>query len=365
MKHWFKRNQLYILLLVFAVAAGVGAYYYINHALENRVPPVGVNDKEEDELSDAVNSPSKNKEEQPSEVNSLRCPLDGEVVSSLPQDRPLAVMIGNSPVARPVYGVADADLVYEALVEGGITRLMAVYYHGQSARIGSIRSARPYFISLAQDTGAVYVHVGESPQAQTFFKKYGIDHLNEMPITRGFWRVNDRVPPHNLFSSTENLHQLAKDFNMDEEMEVGGFEFEKEIPAASEDFRKSEEIIIYYPEKYSQVKYAYQSDTDDYLRYMGGKAYIDGSKNSQLRAKNIIIQYVNTKVMDGEGRLAMDVMGEGKILVFKNGIAYEGKWSKSGLEEPTKYYDINGEEMKFSPGQIWIQIVPSDTRIDY
>ncbi|MBO8168834.1 MAG: DUF3048 domain-containing protein [Thermoanaerobacteraceae bacterium] len=371
MKNWFRRNALYVILFAVAIFAGFGTYYYISSTLEEQVPPVGINQDEEEKITDVTDgSPAgseekEKKETEEAEVSTLRCPIDGAVLEELPQHRPLAVMIGNSVDARPVVGVSEADLVYEALVEGGITRLMAVYYHGEAGKIGSIRSARPYFVTLAQDTGAVYVHVGQSPQAEAFFKKYNIDHLNEIPITEGFWRTKDRVPPHNLFSSTDNLHRLAEKFDMDWTVQVAGLPLETEKPVITDDLRQSPEIIIYYPQQYSQVKYVYRKDTGDYLRYMGGKPYIDGSTNLQIRAKNIVVQYVDTKVIDGEGRLSMKVIGSGDALVFRDGIAYEARWEKTGLHEPTKFTTVNGEEIKFAPGQTWIQLVPTGTRVDY
>ncbi|WP_366924136.1 DUF3048 domain-containing protein [Metallumcola ferriviriculae] len=365
MMQWLKKYQLYIALFVLALGAGWGAYRYIDSTLQVPVPQVGVNvDEKQNDMTDVV-EPEQPIEVDEGDANKLRCPLDGAVLMDLTDKRPLAVMIDNSPAARPPLGIDKADLVYEALVEGGITRLMAVFYHDKAAEVGPIRSARPYFVQLAQDTKSVYVHAGQSPQAATMFKEKGIAHLNEIPITRGFWRVTDRVRPHNLLSSTDKLHNLAEDYNLEKSIEVPAFPFYNKQPELPETLRNSDEIIIYYPQQFSQVRYVYHEDSGEYLRFMGEKAHIDGSNNLQLKARNIVVQYVDTKVIDGEGRLEMNMTGKGKAMVFNNGIAYQARWEKDNLSSPTRYYTVKGEEIKFMPGQTWIQIVPTDTRVDY
>ncbi len=367
MKKWLIKYQLYIALFIIALVAGWGTYRYVDSTLDVPVPPVGVNrDEQKDDVSDVVSPPKEPQQSEKSkDTPKLRCPLDGEVLTELPAQRPLAVMVDNAPAARPPLGIADADLVYEALVEGGITRLMAVYYHGQAEEVGPIRSARPYFIQLAQDTSSVYVHAGQSPQAEIMMKEKNIAHLNEIPITRGFWRVKDRAVPHNLLSSTEDLHALADDFDLEKSVEVPAFSFYDEKPDLPETLRNSDEIIVYYPQQFSQVRYVYQKAGGAYLRFLGRKAHIDGRTNLQLKARNIVVQYVDTKVIDGEGRLEMDMIGSGKALVFNNGIAYQARWEKEDLHSPTRYLTVKGEEIKFMPGQTWIQIVPTGTRIDY
>ncbi|GAW93435.1 hypothetical protein TherJR_2420 [Calderihabitans maritimus] len=357
------------MLILACILSAFIAFIYINKWLATPVEPVGmVPGQEELALSSGDISPSPDAEKEEAQKQEpetkVLCPLDGASLKELPARRPLAVMIDNHSRAHPQSGLREADLVYEMLVEGGITRLMAVYYHNSAEKIGPIRSARPYFIDRALDHNAIYVHVGQSPQAQTYFQEKKPAHLDEYSITKGFWRTDDREPPHNLYTSTDNLWQLASDYNLNQQVDLEGFLFGTEENVFNGD-REAEEIVIFYPQQFSQVRYVYDPDSRRYRRFMGGKAHIDAETNLQLSASNVIVQFVNTKTIDGVGRLEMDMIGEGKALVFSRGMVKEVRWKKQKLKEATRYLDSEDREVVLEPGQTWIEVVPRDIRIDY
>ena len=129
-------------------------------------------------------------------------------------DRPFAVMIDNHSDAWPQAGLNQAYMVYEIIVEGGETRLMALFKGADLDKIGPVRSARHYFIDYAMENDAIYVHFGQSPQAQSDIKKYDIDDINGIAEDgTTFWRVKDKYAPHNAVTSTEKLLESAKSKN--------------------------------------------------------------------------------------------------------------------------------------------------------
>lgn len=289
------------------------------------------------------------------------CPLDGQGLEEEIQVRPIAVMLGNNPSARPQYGMAEADLVYEFPAEGGITRFMTIYYHQQAAKIGPVRSARPYFIDRALDWDGVYVHVGQSPQAQVYFKNNKVAHIDEFSNSKFFWRDKSRKAPDNLFTSTDLLRERMKGLNYEREIKLMPFQFATE--PLGEKGQAALKIEINYPEKMNRAVFEYLPEQNVYQRFTGGKPHLDGETNKQLQASNIIVQYVTSKVLDKEGRLEVNMFGQGEIDFISGGRVIKGTWEKKQLREPTYYYDLEGNPLTFSPGQTWIQIVDKNTKV--
>lgn len=334
------KNSLLIIFLLMLMLSGCGTK-----------EPVTVEVPEIEELPDPYEE----------DVYLAYCPLDGQGLEKIPQVRPIAVMLGNNPSARPQYGMAEADLIYEFPAEGGITRFMAVYYHNQAAKVGPVRSARPYFVDRALDWDGVYVHVGQSPQTQVYFKNNKVAHIDEFSNGKFFWRDRNRKAPDNLFTSTELLRERMVELNYEQPRELEFLQFALDAVAGKgETVHKLE---IYYPEKMNRAMFQYNSEDNIYQRYTGGKPHLDGETNEQLQAKNIIIQHVDTKVLDNEGRLEVKMFGQGKIQLFSSGRVVEGIWEKKELRQPTYFYDLDGNILTINPGQTWIQIVDKRTKV--
>jgi hypothetical protein len=294
----------------------------------------------------------------PGELSTL--PKTTEKESPFDQ-RPLAIMIDNASVSRPQSGLGNANIVYEVLAEGGITRFLAIFATQDTNKVGPIRSARPYFITKALEHNAVYVHAGESPDAAIFIKEERIDDINELIHFQPFWRVPERKPPHNLYSSTEKLRQEAKRLGYIEMVNKGDYQFE--IDAREELIGKDiQKIAIKYNTNYS-VSYEYVSGTQLYVRFINGKPHTDLETGQQLQAKNIIIQHSNKKILDSEGRLAVDLIGKGTGLIIYNGRSEEITWLKETQRSKTFFYNKDGNRLAIQPGNVWIQIVHPDTEI--
>jgi len=273
---------------------------------------------------------------------------------------PVAVVIDNHPDGRPAFGLKEADLVYEAEAEGGITRYLAFFASGEDIeKIGPVRSARPYFADWVKEMSALFVHCGGSPEALVKVYKENIFDFNEFYQGSYFWRDEKRPGPYNVFTSSANLGKYLESKNLTEGKFLS-WQFKEEEPAGQE----TEDIEIGFKSPGFVVKWKYDKIDNEYIRYLAGEIQLDGQGNSEIRAKNIIIQSEESKVLDKELRLKVETLGKGKAVICLDGGCREGEWQKSSSAARTRYY-INGEEVKFNPGKIWIEVVRPELEITY
>ena len=206
-------------------------------------------------------------------------------------DRPIAVMIDNHNGAWPQAGLNQAYMVYEIIVEGGETRLMALFKGVDLEKIGPVRSARHYFIDYAMENDAIYVHFGQSPQAQSDIKKYSINDINGIAEDgTTFWRVKDKSAPHNAVTSTAKLLESAKSKNYrttsTEESVLNYVTDEVNL----EDGQSANTITIPHSDLQT-VKYEYDEENKVYVRYARGEEQIDWDTEEPVTTKNIIITF--------------------------------------------------------------------------
>lgn len=296
----------------------------------------------------------------------VRCPLSGDLVQSgTINRRPLAVMIENAPAARPQSGLDKADVIYEIMAEGGITRFLAIFLHGDTDKLGPVRSARPYYIERMLEYNAMYAFCGGSAAALEMVKNEGIASLNEFFVGRkAYWRIKGRKAPHNLYTDTRKLREVGIQKGYEKSVKLPEYAF-LESGEENKDGIEARGVVINYPTKYSIVKWKYDKNSNKYLRYEGGKIHLDAVTGKQLAASNIIVQYVKTKVIDKEGRLEAAMTGKGKSILFTGGKAYIGTWAKSSMRAQTYFYGSNGETLKLNPGQTWIEVVPTGVNVTY
>ncbi|MCF7860331.1 DUF3048 domain-containing protein [Patescibacteria group bacterium] len=286
--------------------------------------------------------------------------LDGVPVPAAEADVfPVAVMIDNDVLARPQAGLAKASLVYEVPVEGGMTRYLAIYPSNiKLEAVGPVRSARPYFVTLAADLQALYLHCGGSPESLTQIKKASLYDLNEFYNSQYFWRVNnnEREAPHNILTDSDNWQSyLEKQYLSVAEIEPWLFKTETTHADSSAD------ISLYFSANFRAL-WRYNAENNNYQRFFNGLVARD--ETEEIYAKNIIIQYIESKVMDEVGRLAISLQGGGEALLCIDGECRAATWRKRSGER-TKYYFINGEEIKLNPGITWIELADQNTRVNY
>ncbi len=286
-----------------------------------------------------------------------------KIVDLNSKTRPYAIMINNLGVARPLQsGLQDAMIIYEMIVEGGLTRYMAVFQDQNIERIGSIRSARHYFLDYALENDAIYVHHGNSPQAAADFKTLNIDRIS-VDASKTGWRDKSLnvSTEHTLFTSIAKLNNgvgnKRKTRNKDFLLNYS------ETPidlSTKEGAIKANNIEITYS---GSVKssYEYDESAQNYKRSVNGKAHTDYVTKKQYTFKNIITYQVsNTSLNDGSGkdRQTLDNIGSGEGYYITNGYAVPITWSKSSRSSQTVYKYKDGTEIDVNDGNTFIQIQP-------
>ena len=276
-------------------------------------------------------------------------------------DRPIAVMIDNHSDAWPQAGLNDAYMIYEIVVEGGETRLMALFKGADLDKIGPVRSARHYFIDYAMENDAIYVHFGQSPQAQSDIKKYSINDINGIAEDgTTFWRVKDKLAPHNAVTSTEKLLQSAKNKKFrttSDEKSVLKYNAEE---INLENGQEALEVTIPHSDLQT-VKYEYDSENKVYKRYARGKAQTDWDTESAVTTKNIIITFCDNYTLsdkENKGRQGLKNIGTFDGYYITNGKAIKIKCTKSARDEKTVYKDLEGNEIEVNDGNTFVNICP-------
>jgi Protein of unknown function (DUF3048) N-terminal domain/Protein of unknown function (DUF3048) C-terminal domain len=280
-------------------------------------------------------------------------------------DYPFAVMIDNIAEARPHSGLGEADVVYEAPAEGGIPRLMPVYLRAghTASRIGPVRSARHYFVYLANEFRAPMVHIGSSPQGFDALSSTGLAHVDEQRGDTTFVRDLARRAPHNAFVSTDSIRQVLRQRGGPIRATAGPLRF-GEYKAGDE---PATALRINYPggERYS-VAYSYDPETRHYPRVMDGRPHLDGLTGEQYAASSILIQYAPVIPIPNDPAFRVDVglVGSGKALLIAEGTQVPLQWSRASVREPTEFERTDGSPFLLPNGQVWIQIVPVETRVE-
>lgn len=288
-----------------------------------------------------------------------------QIVDEDSKSRPYAVMINNNHAAWPQCGIQDAYLVYEIISEGGITRMMALYKDQDTAKIGSIRSARHYFIDYAEENDAIFVHWGGSPQAYSRLKT-GIDSLDGIALEGSVFfrdKTLKRDYEHTGFTSMENVKEYAenKGYTRDTNKDLLLNYSVDEIDISTLEGAKSAvELEIEYSD-YHTTSYEYDEENKVYKRSMSGKANVDLETGEQYTAKNIIVYSVsNYTINDGEnkGRQELNNIGSGSGYYITNGYAVPITWEKTSHSGQTVYKYVDGTEITVNDGNTFIQIYP-------
>ena len=280
--------------------------------------------------------------------------------------RPVGVMIDNVKAALPQAGLSSSYLVYEIIVEGGFTRLFALYKDVDTQMIGPVRSLRHYFIDYALENDAVIAHYGWSPKAETDIKKLGVKNLNGLTNPGNMYYRNSEMTkaPHNAFTSMDNIRKQIDKLNYDKKVSdtLLNYSVDEIDLSKEEDSIIANNVSIKYS-NYQTTSYEYDVDKKVYKRYTNGKAQIDRNNNEQISAKNIIVYNVkNYPLADVEDkdRQELENIGSGDGYFITDGYAIPITYEKSSRSSKTKYKYLNGEEIKVNDGITYIQIQPTN-----
>lgn len=274
--------------------------------------------------------------------------------------RPLAIMLDNQYSARPQAALSEADVIYEILAEGLITRYMAVFYGTMPKHVGPIRSSRPYFVEKALEFNPYYVHVGGSMAALSDIRKYKMADIDGLS-SGAFWRENHKKAPHNMYSSSEVLLKDALRLKYLEHVDVSFLKFYETYTELEGE--PATEIAFAYKEPTQSDKigyttsYSYNDEDSLYYRYTNGNPHVDEDDEEQLTCTNILVQYAKTQVIDSEGRLQIDLVGKGEGKYYTSGSFIEVVWEKPTPESLTQFFDLQGEPLTLNPGVTWFQVM--------
>ncbi len=282
--------------------------------------------------------------------------------------RPIAVMIDNDgPSSRPQIGLEKAFVLYEAIVEGGASRIMAVFKDATDIeKVGPVRSSRHYFLDYALEHDAIYCHAGWSPKAASDIKSLGVNNINGVTSDGSvFYRDNTYDNTwHNLYTTLNKTYDYAKDkkdYRTTTDTKVFSYS-EKDFDI--KEGQNANEISLPYSTMY-KVNYKYDAENKIYTRYIGQSEHMSQTGKA-LTAKNIIVCKVkNYDLNDGEnkGRQNLDTVGSGSGYYITNGKMIEITWTKNSRTGKTTYKNANGEEITLNSGNTYVQIMPLSSEI--
>ena len=340
---------------------------------EEKTPPIveaEVTTPEDDTKADEDTKADQEAEKKKKKVNKhqgeAKSLLTGEWVDKeLASLRPVSCMIGNTQSALPQYGIGSADMIYEAPVEGGLTRLMGIFGDYKNLeKLGSVRSSRLYYAYDSMAYDAIYLHYGQASYAEGFLTSGQIDDLNglDYKIDQAvIYRDNSLKAPHNAYATGQGLvagielKQYRTTYEKDFE---GAYQFAKDGKKVKLNGSDSLDAGIVRPGYQSNNPYFEYNPQDGlYYRYQYGSSQIDGNDGKQLSVKNILLQCASAHVLDDKGYLEVGTTGEGSGWYVTNGKAQPVTWKRADNFSPVHYYDGAGEEITLNQGKTWICVV--------
>ncbi|AWE08838.1 DUF3048 domain-containing protein [Lysinibacillus sp. 2017] len=286
-------------------------------------------------------------------------PFTGEHIAEEVTMRPVLVTINNHPQARPQSGLAGADVVYEMLAEGDVTRFLALYQSELPETIGPIRSARDYFIDIAKGLDAFYIAHGYSPEAKSMLDKKVVDHMNGMQYDGTYFkRSSERKAPHNSYTTGENVLAGAEKVGTSllYQKKVS-YPFYDDADSVKIGIQANEVAITYSNSGSYNSHYVYDAQTNRYTRFSANVQTEDYVTKQPIELANILFFEMPHRIIDSEGRRDITITGGGNAYVFQAGTMREVKWKNAdglliAVEE-------DGSEVKLVPGKTWIHFVPT------
>lgn len=291
------------------------------------------------------------------------------------QNRPVAVMLNNLKKAQPQLGVSMADIIYEVPAEGGITRMLGVYQTLDGVgNLGSIRSARPYYIELAMGHDALYVHAGGSPEAYQDLKNWKVDYIDGVNGSASqsavFWRDPERKKnkgyEHSLLASGETIQSF-----WDNSKYPKTHQNDYSYPQTFTDDpltggTAAEHIKLYYT-SYKTGLFDYDAETGKYLVSQYQAPYVDGNTGEQVGVTNLLILETSISAISGDtaGRLKVRTTGEGEGTLYRSGQCIPIHWSRSNRNVPFSYTTSDGQPLALGRGNSYVCLInPGSSRVE-
>jgi hypothetical protein len=301
-----------------------------------------------------------------------------EISDTILNSRPIVIMIENTPDARPQSGLINADIVFEVVDEGGITRFVTVFSSYEAALVGPVRSARPYYAELASGLDPVYVFWGTAPQFYKIIEKLGLDYLTPLGDQTGYsnivgnFSVNgidsmrdpSRVSPHNAYTFIPRIKELAEKLGYS--LEGGQSPLLFKLDASELERGDFSKITVDFSGPQYKTEFSYDSENNTYLRSVAGSPSIDRESGKQITLNNVIVMVTDiVNSGDKAGHMIVRTTQEGSAYYFFDGKVLEGTWSRYGPLKPFKFMDKNGNTVLFNRGKTWVAMISGVDRLDY
>ncbi len=339
------------------------AYIKAEESMENETPAPAVNPSGIVAEYDYISGYGMPRE---ADSGKIRSYLSGKLVDkSVGERRPVAIMLNNIKDALPMSGVSAADVIYECVVEGGLTRMMGIFENYDDLdKIGSVRSCRNYFVYCALEYDAIYCHYGQSVYAMPLLEEDFVDNLSGLGAEGDtvYYRTNDRIAPHNAYASAKGIKKGIEDLgyrNTYRDDYKGKFTFARDgdviIPSAKDSYDATHIEPGYLINK---PWFEYNSSDGKYYRYEYDEPQIDTENDEQLAMDNVVLQYTTWSTVDDKGYLAFDCHSGGDMIYFSHGKAVPGSWIRfDGDLGATRYFDMEGKEVVFNQGKTWVCLI--------
>jgi hypothetical protein len=295
----------------------------------------------------------------PVEAIKYYSPLTGSQVAdeAATKQAVTAIMIENSPDARPQSGLKQAGVVFEAIAEGGITRFLTLHQQDKPQLIGPVRSVRMYYVDWLAPFNASVAHVGGSAAALAEVRNGSYRDIDQFFNASTYWRASDRYAPHNVYTSFEKLDALnqAKGYT---ESHFTGFSRTDGKPSATPD-ASNITVVISGPTYNSS--YVWDSTTNTYARYQAGAPHLDREDGQITPSVVVVLKVDMTKVLEDGYRESIATIGSGEAVIFQNGTAQTVTWSKADRASQIKFTDASGNDVPLVRGQTWLSAIPNGT----
>lgn len=374
MKHSWGRGYLCLVILMAVLLSACGPAYE-EAAMESA--PLIKTEEDNEETPIQIHSETTASEDEETEPlervavdGKIRSYLTGEMVEVEKADRrPIAIMMSNDKEARPQYGINRAGVVYEAPVEGGMNRFMAIIEdYDDLERIGSVRSCRTYYVYFAREFEAIYAHFGQSTFAKPYLKY--VDNLNgiEGAGSTAYYRSKDKKQPHNAYASGDRLNKAIEKLGYSQEYPQsyqGHFQFNRNQAKEIQLENSLEAYTVYPGYAYNNPWFVYNEEDGLYHRYQYGGVH--QGDEGPIAVKNILFQYCPTGHYATTAYLDITVHNSTKPTetqydygyYFTNGRGIPISWEKDGDFGVTHYYDMEHKEITLNQGKTWICIIPT------
>lgn len=343
LKHWIKthRTRTYVIGGLFLVAVAAVIAFFVLNQKPGDVPV-------------SHSTPSPKKVIPPKKYYS---PLTGLEVKdeAATKQAVTAIMIENSPDARPQSGIKQAGIVYEAVAEGGITRFLTLHQQDKPQLVGPVRSLRMYYVDWLAAYNASVAHVGGSAASLAEIRNGNYRDIDQFFNSGSYWRATDRYAPHNVYTSFDKLDALNKSKGYTESKFTGFPRTDSKASKTSD----AQNITINISGPLYNTSYIYKPEHNYYERSLAGVPHMDREDGQITPTVVIALKVDMTKVLEDGYRESIVTLGTGQAVIFQNGTAKEVTWKKDDKDKPLTFTDETGKEVLLARGQTWISAVPN------